>query len=270
MFADLSPIHHVLVLDDDDVMRDLLGALLGLQGYDVLSASSGAQALALLVEHPVDLVLTDLQMPGLEGAALVGALRGAMSAATPLVGMSGARPAPDVRSLLDAFLSKPFDTGQLLTAMDAALAQRAAISGNAAGNAAGDTAGDAALDVVENGQTRPATAPARKAVLDEAIFASLAKMVPLPQLNELYKLTLSDVAKRHGRIVADAESGNLPAVQREAHAIKGGCGMVGAVELAELAAAIEGGTTANTSAIAEIPSACVRLRRMLDEKLQTA
>jgi CheY-like chemotaxis protein len=64
--------HRVLVLDDDPLVREVLAQQLGVAGFNVLRAESGAEALALLAagEH-VDGMVTDLSMPGLDGLAVI-------------------------------------------------------------------------------------------------------------------------------------------------------------------------------------------------------
>jgi CheY-like chemotaxis protein len=244
----------ILVLDDDEVMRELLEALLTLKGHQVTLAGSGSEALAILAaENNFDLVLTDLHMPQIEGEELAARLRAAVSPGTLVIGMSGRHVLDGERRILDAFLPKPFDMAALENAIQSAHARRV--------NNASKSDSSLNSSNVETG-SQPA--------LNETIFNALGKTLPLKQLLELYDLTLADVAKRHTRIEAAAAAGDLDTVQREAHAIKGSCGMVGASELQALAAATEGGTTLNTSAISQIPAACLRLRRMLDAKLQTA
>jgi CheY-like chemotaxis protein/HPt (histidine-containing phosphotransfer) domain-containing protein len=248
----LSP-HSVLVLDDDEVMRDLLEALLSLEGYEVTTAGTGEEALAALRNNRgFGIVLTDLHMPGLEGEALVQALRQANPAGSLLLGTSANEASAEILAQLDAFLPKPFDAAQLQQAIEAAANRRA---GGEAENLATAPAAE---------EPGPTLGP-----LDDTIFQSLLKIIPRAQLGKLYEMTLSDIDKRYGRMQASAAAGDLANVQREAHAVKGSCGMVGATELQGLAATIEGGTTLNTSALAEIPPACDRLRRMLDDKLQT-
>jgi HPt (histidine-containing phosphotransfer) domain-containing protein len=90
----------------------------------------------------------------------------------------------------------------------------------------------------------------------------------MPKLRQLYDLGIDDVEKRLARMRDAAALGHLDTVRREAHAIKGSCGMVGALELQTLASAIEDGTTFEASAMAQMPHACLRLRRTLDAKLQ--
>lgn len=247
----MFPIRRILVIDDDEMMRDLLHALLQLHGYEVSSVDRGEAALETLRnDSGFDLVLTDVQMPGLNGTDLVSALRRAKPAHALFFGMSGSRPDSALRATLDAFLLKPFDAATLQQTIEQARSE--AVLGTST--------------AVPAGAEPLAAAPLHP--LDTSIFDSLSSLIPPHQLGDLYELTLKDVAKRLERIEGAVNSGDLRAAQREAHAIKGSCGMVGAAELQSLAAAIEDGTTPNTSAIAQIPSACLRLRRMLDAKLQ--
>ncbi|HEU5384996.1 MAG TPA: ATP-binding protein [Streptosporangiaceae bacterium] len=88
----------VLVADDDDGFRAVLRGLLdGLAGR-ILEASDGGQALALAKDHPVDLVLADMRMPGLDGGALLARL----PAAVPAIVITSAdlRPPPRAAALL--------------------------------------------------------------------------------------------------------------------------------------------------------------------------
>lgn len=63
--------HRILVVDDQESMRILLQDLLEAIGYDVTLAEGGVQALDLLTEDRFDLVLSDLNMPGMDGTALL-------------------------------------------------------------------------------------------------------------------------------------------------------------------------------------------------------
>ena len=249
MFA-LPSTRRVLVLDDDEVMLSLLDALLSREGYQVTLADSGAAGLqALAGGLEVELVLTDLQMPGSEAEALAGSLRRAMPHGAVLLAMSGTTPEASLRAAFDGFLLKPFDAQALTGAEQAA-------------REAGSTR------VAETSAQPPETADDSAApVLDGAIFESLLRIIPGPKLGELYQMTLADILERYARMVTAADQEDLVTIKREAHATKGSCGMVGALELQEIAAEIEEGTSVCTSAIAEIPAACERLRRMLKSQL---
>jgi two-component system sensor histidine kinase and response regulator WspE len=66
----------ILVVDDSPLTRELISALLEAVGYDILSAADGAEALHVLAITQVDLVVTDLEMPGLDGLELTRQIKG--------------------------------------------------------------------------------------------------------------------------------------------------------------------------------------------------
>lgn len=112
----------VLVVDDQEGLCNLLCNVLRKNGYGVLSAKNGREALRLVREHPepIDLVLTDMVMPQMGGRELVEALR-ALQPHTKILYMSGyAEKAEDITELLSrghAFIEKPFTTEALLHKM---------------------------------------------------------------------------------------------------------------------------------------------------------
>ena len=69
----LSP--HVLFVDDERMLHDVVTRLLDRHGIRVTVASSGAEAIRLLGEQPFDLVLSDYQMPEMDGLELLGHVR---------------------------------------------------------------------------------------------------------------------------------------------------------------------------------------------------
>lgn len=73
--TDLSVPKHILVVDDEENTRLGLQLLLQSEGHRVCTAADGLCALALLQSDSVDLVLTDLQMPHLDGLGLLQAVR---------------------------------------------------------------------------------------------------------------------------------------------------------------------------------------------------
>jgi CheY-like chemotaxis protein len=235
----------ILVIDDDPVMRELLEALLGVAGHHVRTVESGEQALTQLTLTAVrpDVVLTDLHMPGLQGHALATALLAARQPGTVLVGMSGSFPTEGETHLLDQFLQKPFTPEQFEHAVVAARSSH---------------------------PEAPAAAaqPAAAGVLDEGIFTRLAETLAPDQLRTIYAMTLDDVRSRLASMQASAHAEDLAAVRREAHAIKGGTGMVGATELYHLAAAAEQAESTNALPLDDFVPACDRLQRMLDERFK--
>ena len=109
----------VLVVEDEDPLRRLVERILMREGYQVTLARHGADALdiAARLSHPIELVVTDLVMPGLGGREVAEALR-EKNPSLPVLFISGYDPDP---VMLDAsaqahtaFLAKPFTGSALL------------------------------------------------------------------------------------------------------------------------------------------------------------
>jgi CheY-like chemotaxis protein len=61
----------ILIVDDESKMRHILKIMLSLEGHNVEGAQDGEKALAMVRERPYDLVISDIQMPGMDGLALL-------------------------------------------------------------------------------------------------------------------------------------------------------------------------------------------------------
>lgn len=103
----------IAIVDDDVYIGDMLEELLRREGYDVLRAYSGTEALLLLEGRRPDLVLLDLMLPGLNGEAVLPHLAG-----IPVIVLSARAAVEDKVGLLQGgaadYLTKPFDTRELL------------------------------------------------------------------------------------------------------------------------------------------------------------
>ncbi len=119
----------VLVIDDEEDLRDVLGFELGRRGFDVTTAESGEEALAIARERRFELAITDLKMPGLDGLETLRALK-TIDPAMPVVVATGfASQETSVEcAARGAFgcLWKPFELDELLAMVRAALASREA------------------------------------------------------------------------------------------------------------------------------------------------
>ena len=62
---------HAVVADDEPHMRELLAGVLVREGFQVLEAASGTDVLELLRKHHVDMLVSDIMMPGLDGLAVI-------------------------------------------------------------------------------------------------------------------------------------------------------------------------------------------------------
>jgi len=108
----------VLVVDDQPPNVRLLEAILAPRGYDVLTASSGEEALAALDADDVDLVLLDIVMPGMDGYEVCREIRERPGTAyLPVVMVTASGDEQKVKALeagADDFLTKPVNTNELL------------------------------------------------------------------------------------------------------------------------------------------------------------
>ncbi len=105
---------NILVVDDTRPIRELVAGLLRLQGYQTLTASNGREALDVYAVHPdLSMVITDYQMPVMDGLELVGRLRGLASRDhLAIIGISAesspSLPARFLKAGANDFLPKPF------------------------------------------------------------------------------------------------------------------------------------------------------------------
>jgi CheY-like chemotaxis protein len=228
----------VLVIDDDALSREVLALLLDGAGYLVGTADSGDAALLHLRSAQVapQVVLTDLQMPGIAGNELALRLRALCGPATTLLAMSASTPDDGSDRGFDGFLRKPFPVETFTAAI------------------AGKTA-----------KTPKEPYGAAATVLDEGVYSKLAASMRRARLEQLYALCLADAESRLGTMRQAAFGDDEAAYKREAHAIKGGCGMVGATELQTLATSMEerGLSDDHVASFKEFIVACERLRGML-------
>jgi CheY-like chemotaxis protein len=95
----------ILCVDDEDIPRTLRKIILQKQGYEVVTASTGKEALAILGTRHFDLVLTDQIMPGMMGTELTRHIKYAMPN-MPVIIISGVIELPAEASIADRFISK--------------------------------------------------------------------------------------------------------------------------------------------------------------------
>lgn len=118
---------HILVIDDNDTMREGMAAVCERMGHDVQQAPSGDEGVKLLTQAPVDLVLTDLKMDGLDG---VGVLK-AVKAHDPDIAVIIVTAYAAVETAVEAmrigaqdYVEKPVSTDKLRVRVDKALEWR--------------------------------------------------------------------------------------------------------------------------------------------------
>jgi two-component system, OmpR family, response regulator len=110
----------VLLVEDDDDNRELMAEVLAASGYQVFSAASGQDGLKTLAEHSVDVVVTDVGMPGMGGLEMAKAAK-AIAPTVPVVIVTGWAERDDIararRKDVDAVLIKPVDPDALTAAV---------------------------------------------------------------------------------------------------------------------------------------------------------
>ncbi|MGH2710088.1 MAG: response regulator transcription factor [Actinomycetota bacterium] len=119
----MTSTRRVLVVDDDPQILKALRAGLAVQGYEVVTAGNGETALDLTAASRVDLVILDLELPGIDGVEVVGRLRGWTQ--VPVLVLSAHEALDDRVRALDAgaddYLSKPFAMEELGARMRAVM-----------------------------------------------------------------------------------------------------------------------------------------------------
>lgn len=213
----------VLLIDDDVISREVISMTLEMHGYPVDSAEDGAQALEFLsranasaAEVAPEVILMDAQMPGLSGVGLIEALRRNSSAR--IIAISGSAN-DQVKESADDFLLKPVDPAAL----------------------------EAVLNEQEHGDKQSATfelkasADPDEYVIDPVVLRKLRAMMPESAVKEIYMATATDLASRLVTLSAAMNQGRASEVARVAHAIKGGCAMVGLAGARDSAARLETG-----------------------------
>lgn len=108
----------VLIVDDEENIREITKATLEKFGYQTLTAADGTEALALYAQNQtqIKVVLTDMAMPFLDGAATIRALR-KINPDLPIIAASGLLPTEAESLNVNAFLKKPYAAEKLLTTL---------------------------------------------------------------------------------------------------------------------------------------------------------
>src|SRR6185437_6689226 len=116
----------ILVVDDDASIRTIAKATLEAQGYRVLTAGDGTEAVALYAQHREEIrsVLIDMMMPIMGGPLTIRALR-SMNPEVPIIAMSGLMTNNQAKDLgVRVFLRKPYTAQQLLRALAEVVSSR--------------------------------------------------------------------------------------------------------------------------------------------------
>jgi two-component system, NtrC family, response regulator AtoC len=117
----------ILVVDDEEQMRDLLAKVLERKGYQVAVCSNGLEALASLEKEPADLVITDVRMPGLSGMEALKAVKELNPDIVVLIMTAFGSIDQAVQAVKDGaydYINKPFKIEEMLLTIEKALDER--------------------------------------------------------------------------------------------------------------------------------------------------
>jgi CheY-like chemotaxis protein len=244
--------HKVLLVDDDAVSLELMALLLAHEGHQVVRANDAGTALELLSSDKScrpDVLLVDLQMPGVSGGQLAEKVRAMGSPGPLLLAMSASEVQRQQLLAFDGFLLKPLAVDDL----------RRALTPKKRGRKPG-------VRVAHPGRVDPR--PPAGLALDMTVIKKLLAMMPKESLLELFSACIADTRSCIRDLQNYVQQGgrNDDGIRPLAHRIKGAASMVGAVRLAQLASDLEVGGSkeaATPGVFADLLNACSELERML-------
>jgi len=112
----------ILIVEDNDLLRDNISEILELEGYDVCSASNGEEGVEVALEKQPDLIISDVNMPKMDGFEMLKKLRAQETTKiTSFIFLTVKNTMDDMRQGMnlgaDDYLAKPFDMDELITAV---------------------------------------------------------------------------------------------------------------------------------------------------------
>lgn len=250
-FDDRRKLPTLLLIDDDLVSREVTATVLTLNGYTVHTAEDGRGALEMLSAQSdaVNAILMDAQLPGLSGVSLIRELRAKSKAR--IIAISGSNPPAEVGAAADGFLLKPFG----IEALEKLLAGSVKVSASGT----------------------PSRLNPNEPIINPETLSQFRGMMPESAVVEIFAAVIADLNKRTQVLEAAVAKGNSDEVRRIGHAIKGGCGMAGAMQAARIGALFEedsGESESNQldnrmALLADLRAATRNLERMLDVGLSS-
>ncbi len=217
--APLPLLHHapdVLVIEDNCIARFVARHMLDEAGCQTSEASTGREGIALAAKHRFDLILMDINMPGLDGRETCRAIRRGQgqSSASPIVGLTAHAMPADHQNFIDAgmlmCLTKPLRRRDVEHVVSVVREQAKPL----------DTA------------TSRAPAPAQK-VLDRTVLAELGDIFPAPVLSDRAADFTRQIDAMLSRISAAIAADETQEAADIAHNLAGACAVFGALTLRE-------------------------------------
>jgi DNA-binding response OmpR family regulator len=197
---------HILVVDDDPLMRELMGEYLAENDMRVTTAVNGAEMKSALIDHVIDLVMLDLRLSGEDGMQLARELRSTSD--VPVIIVSGKRDEADrvmgLEIAADDYVTKPFSNREVLARIRSVLRRYQTRQAAAAAPARDSQRRAYRFAGWEaNLRTRRLTAPGgRRVELSNGEFNLLLALCEAPQ-RVLSRERLLELSRVHGAEVYD-------------------------------------------------------------------
>jgi CheY-like chemotaxis protein len=256
----------LLLIDDDEISRDVLSMMLEVHGFPVDTAEDGAHALLKLEAEPdaepdagpdarpdaesIEVVLMDTQMPGISGLELIEAIRRRSSAR--VIAISGSEVSDTIRNASDGFLLKPVEAEDLIALLTTQNDNPLPRSGVAP-------------------QIQATDAERQQQVIDPGVLGRLTAMMPATAVREIYDAVAADLKKRLVLLEQAMVACNAVEVSRIAHSVKGGSAMVGFTMATEAAGRLEASNRSETwpKELKRLQDALAELERILGGEFPT-
>lgn len=218
---DLAPLD-ILLVEDNAINARVASAMLENQGHHVTLSADGRDALERVTRQGFDIILMDMQMPGMDGLQTARAIRGlgGALAEVPILALTANAMAEDEASCLDAgmdgHLAKPIDRDRLIRAIRDAIERRR-------------------IAVAEARAARPV----EPAVMDETVLGELREALGPSELGEIMGLFASDTRRLLVLMRQNAAAGNRTALLDLAHDLRATAENFGFSRLEAAAARLE-------------------------------
>lgn len=217
----------IVIVDDDELICAIVARTLEPLGHTVVAVRDGSDALDSLWESEPDLAILDCALPGKTGLAILGEMRkSAMFRDLPVLILTARRSEWHVKMALDAganaYVRKPFTPAELIGNITALLAPQTAAM---------------------NDNRKPA------ALLDCDRLVDLRGAVGEVDADRLLEMMVRDIGARSEAIAGALSEGNYVRAEREAHALRGACNGIGALDLALACLSIERGESRTSEAL---------------------
>jgi CheY-like chemotaxis protein len=108
----------IMICEDDEGIREFVGAFLTDEGYEITMAANGQEALTIIAEDMPSLIFMDVYMPVMDGRTFVDLYRQLPGPHVPVIGMSANLNDSSLMKSFDGFIAKPFDLEQLLECIE--------------------------------------------------------------------------------------------------------------------------------------------------------